>query len=802
MRNKSNIVNFEFQSNLNERHHFHHNIEIEYVLEGSAELKIEEESFILKEGDFVLINANKRHGITTKTDNTLVASFSIDYTMLVEYMNHEQILFWCNTVTDKNESYEILRKNLDQILNQYFEQSEEGALYLNSLYFEMLYILTSYFMIKADDCRVHNIGGNDDVRVYEIQTYVQSNYQNQISLNDLANKLYLSTAYLSKYIKKRFGLSFMEYLNNIRLFHAVDDLIYTDKKIIRVALDNGFPSTASFNRAFREYFSVTPSEYRQQIKNEENVPDEKEENAEQLQEKVQQFLSKKVIEDKQVVVDSATILEFEVNKTTTLKRNWNEVMNFGDAYSILRSDVQQHILMAKKEMDFQYIRISNLFTESCYNKNGRDSKYLNLNKLDRVLDFLIDHDIHPFIELGFKPLEINNGVDNTLMKQEHEIVFDSLEAYEKAFEEFAVHIVNRYGVKEVEKWRFELWQDPRMKIDESSGWYYRNFEVGYEVLKKVSKEIKVGGPGLVLGSENHRYKNIFGIWKRRGIIPDFLSVYSYGHITIKEGEMYFAKKSIDSQFILNQVKILRDTLKEMNFPVEEIYITEWNSTFSNRNPLNDSCAHAAYIMKNCIEMVGEVDSMAYWQGSDLYTEYYDSDGILTGDCGTISRDGIKKPSFFAFHFLSFLKDSLIAKNENAIVTTDNRDNYCIAAHNNKRLNYKYAMKEEHMISYLEQNSLFEDLKPIFMEYNLKNVKNGDYVCKVYYVNEKNGSVQNIWEQMEYSKNLSYGEIDYLKRCAMPRVEIKHIHVEDGILRLEMRMEPHEIRVLDINYVYN
>ena len=49
----------------------------------------------------------------------------------------------------------------------------------------------------------------------------------QISLNDLAQKLYLTNAYLSKYIKKRFGLSFIEYVNNVRLFHAVDELLYS-----------------------------------------------------------------------------------------------------------------------------------------------------------------------------------------------------------------------------------------------------------------------------------------------------------------------------------------------------------------------------------------------------------------------------------------------------------------------------------------------------------------------------------------------------------------------------------------------
>ena len=68
--------------------------------------------------------------------------------------------------------------------------------------------------------------------MFEIQNYVQANYQKQMSWNDLAKKLYLSNAYLSKYIKKRFGLSFLEYVNNIRLFHAVDEMLYTDKKLL------------------------------------------------------------------------------------------------------------------------------------------------------------------------------------------------------------------------------------------------------------------------------------------------------------------------------------------------------------------------------------------------------------------------------------------------------------------------------------------------------------------------------------------------------------------------------------------
>lgn len=80
-----------------------------------------------------------------------------------------------------------------------------------------------------DDSRFENWDSQNRIRIKNIQNYIQANYQSQISLNDLAQRLYLSNAYLSKYIKKNLGMTFIEYLNNVRLFHAVDEILYTEK---------------------------------------------------------------------------------------------------------------------------------------------------------------------------------------------------------------------------------------------------------------------------------------------------------------------------------------------------------------------------------------------------------------------------------------------------------------------------------------------------------------------------------------------------------------------------------------------
>ena len=250
------VMDFDFDTRKVQETHFHQNLEIIYVLDGAAEIQIETEKYELKKGEFLLVNANKRHSLAETEGELLIAGFRINFTKLAEYLGTNQILFWCNSGADKNEAYEPLKQVLNRILNRFYDRENEGALYLNSIYYEALYLLTSYFRIKADDSRLKGKGAPDNSRVFEIQNYVQANYQKQISLNDLAKKLYLSNAYLSKYIKKRFGLSFLEYVNNIRLFHAVDDLLYTEKKITRIALDNGFPTTASFNKAFQDIYSV------------------------------------------------------------------------------------------------------------------------------------------------------------------------------------------------------------------------------------------------------------------------------------------------------------------------------------------------------------------------------------------------------------------------------------------------------------------------------------------------------------------------------------------------------------------
>ena len=791
------LMQFHFIAQAETATHYHQNPEMFYVLRGNLDIKIDEKVYKMSSGDIVLINANKRHTVIGN-EELLGARFEIDFHLLAEYMGSMQLLFWCNTVADRNHAYSKLRRLLDRILTRYFEKEEKSALYLNALYFETLYVLTSNFLVKADDIRLNLEDSQDRMRVRQIQNYVQANYQSQISLNDLADRLYLSNAYLSKYIKKNLGMTFMEYLNNVRLFHAVDELMYSDKNLTHIAYDNGFPTSASFTKVFRDVYNESPSEYRKKMQEEKEVDEKEITLQKEEEERILEYL--KFREHKESP-QSTREKEYFVNvkKQKEVFSDFSKAISIGDGYLLLQSEAQHQIEKLQKQAGIKYGRIWNILSkEHCFS----EKEGYNFRKLDQVLDFLLDNHLKPYLELGSKPSLFMYTPERSVNIENTEVSVFDFKTFSEIIKELCVHLVNRYGVEELETWYFEYWNDPALNITEPDGEYYKRFDLLYRTMKQYSEEISIGGAGFILGYESLVCKKIFKMWKEREIYPDFLSFCSFQYIALVEEGERIGKKSIDSEYILNQMDIMKCIMKEAKFEIPEVHIDEWNFTISNRNVLNDSCEQGAYILKNCIDMNGKVDIMAYWHALDLYSDYYDTDTVLNGDSGLISRDGICKPSFYALQFVNRLLPKVLERNENSIVTTNGRNHFVIACHNYKSLSSRYVFTDEDEIELGDIEQYVEDIEPIKLNFTMQNMKDGKYLVKTYRVNRASGSVQDLWKHLGYSKGLMRDELDYLKSSAIPSIEMETIEVKDGEMCLKNNLEMQEIRLIDIQYQYD
>ena len=96
----------------------------------------------------------------------------------------------------------------------------------------------------------------------EVEKEIRLHYAEAISLREMSQKFYINNAYLGQIFKKKYGMSFKDYLTDYRIKEAAKMLIRTDEKIIRIAEEVGYKDSDYFVQKFIERMGCTPSHYR------------------------------------------------------------------------------------------------------------------------------------------------------------------------------------------------------------------------------------------------------------------------------------------------------------------------------------------------------------------------------------------------------------------------------------------------------------------------------------------------------------------------------------------------------------
>lgn len=247
--------------------HWHSNIEIFYIITGSIDLWVNSEKYELGNDNLIVVNINEIHSsqYREKGDGVLL---QIPYEFVKTYYpNIDGISFTCNSVEDKNnsEKYGMLKTMLREIDHIYNERKDGYVLKTYSLLFDILFELVTNFSMSMPDKETIKSKKNLD-RLTQIVEYVKENRKIDLSLDMVAEEFNLTPQYLSKYFKKYMGISYIKYLNSLRLENAYKELVNTDLSITNIAIENGFPDTKAFSKLFRSIYSANPGEYRKNLK--------------------------------------------------------------------------------------------------------------------------------------------------------------------------------------------------------------------------------------------------------------------------------------------------------------------------------------------------------------------------------------------------------------------------------------------------------------------------------------------------------------------------------------------------------
>ena len=106
--------------------------------------------------------------------------------------------------------------------------------------------------------------------VFKAKEIIDENYSLKLSLTDIAMRVHLDPSYLSSLMRKHLGMSYSEYLTNVRIEQAKRLLANSSQKLSAIAETVGYPDQFYFNRLFKRVCGIAPGEYRKRIQNQRN----------------------------------------------------------------------------------------------------------------------------------------------------------------------------------------------------------------------------------------------------------------------------------------------------------------------------------------------------------------------------------------------------------------------------------------------------------------------------------------------------------------------------------------------------
>lgn len=755
-----------------------------YIIQGQVVFENKKDLFLMQEHDIVVISPESEYEWKSKTkeDVLLLKSYMESYQLQLGIGSKDYIIR-CNSSKYPEEDYRKIRYILKVILEQYVDPQK--ILVINSLYYTLWECLKTQFSMQYEQKNI------SDQTIQDVLTYIDEHYQEPLNLKMLSERAFMSESTFSRWFKKSTGKKFVDYVRSVRLEKARERLLSTGKSITKVAYECGFSNLSVFNKNFHEKFGESPSAFRRK---------EQVENCLAIEKEAQEYLRARINPGKNQITEGKSEIEnicVNVREMSTKKNPHFVCINIGMLADLLERQVQEHVRFVVEQFQVKYVRISNIFDWKLKLRRDHQWEKLNFDKMDVVFDFLREIGGVPFLEFPEKRrknvVDIGSG-KNFVENMDQENVIGSLEEWEGLLNRFLEHMIERYTYSEVKKWMFEISEDLEKKENLNSYIPYEQiYLTGWKCIRSYLPKAQIGGCGINSTMNRVLLKEYLEFWKNRKERPDFLTFISYPYEVKMEGEGKFKLFDIyaDKHFVKRDWEEYKEMLSEIGYPYTPIWITEWNTSLSERNIYNDSTAKACHILRQMTDMIGEVDAMCYGSISDWQSQFYDVATPFVGATGLITKDGLCKPAYFAFEFWKFITGEVISHGKDYIITTRGRNEYNILVFYPGTFRDEYKLQEENALMVQELPYIFMETEKREIRMILKNLENGKKKISRFCISESDGMLLGEWKKLGYMDSLNRFEIEYMQKQCIPRMEVTWKNIENGNLKLEFDLELNE-----------
>jgi len=249
-------------------YHYHPEIEITWILRSEGQRLIGDDLAPFSPGDFILIGSNVPHQFRnweaghahSQVIQFRREMFGDSLLKLPEFQNVRDLLDRsARGLTFSDDTRRAAQKKFKQI-----HQNAPGPSRILQL-IELLNLLSK----DPDAQPIASITYAEPVkhkkmdRLERVLNYLEAHWQGSIPLADISEVAALHPQSMSRFFRQHLGMSFQDYLIQLRISRAARLLLETDRTILDIAFDCGFNNLANFNRHFLSIYKQTPSNYRQ-----------------------------------------------------------------------------------------------------------------------------------------------------------------------------------------------------------------------------------------------------------------------------------------------------------------------------------------------------------------------------------------------------------------------------------------------------------------------------------------------------------------------------------------------------------
>ena len=236
--------------------HFHEETELVYILDGSLNVTIENDSFILKTGEICIITPGLIHNLYSYEENKTFVMKLFPVTDLSNIQLHNIV------ISPESKNYKLLRKYICNIMaeNENKTTGYELSVNINVEKIFLMIIRDMEYCQLEDNAQIKLMNKSDFLNA--VTVYLEQHYAEAFRLEDVANHLNYTKSYFCHHFKQITGVTFWKYYTIFRLEKAIQMMKeYPNKRCIEIAEDAGFKNIRSFNQSFKEYHHCTPRDY-------------------------------------------------------------------------------------------------------------------------------------------------------------------------------------------------------------------------------------------------------------------------------------------------------------------------------------------------------------------------------------------------------------------------------------------------------------------------------------------------------------------------------------------------------------